>query len=143
MTNADESRRKYLTISAVNPIDGTLCEVQISQARMVTVGKRSMAHAKECAFLVPEILQGPTAVFEGLRSDEDEDHTGCGWRCYCGIPSQAYHPDGTKRAAYPNQVYLVFVNDENVAYNWRWERSDDDDSKLPVDYNNRFRKRLI
>jgi hypothetical protein len=138
-----ESRRDYLTVEAINPIDGKTCEVFISYDRMRTVGMRSMGHAKECGYIVPAILQKPTAIFEGLRRDEDEDPKGVGWRCYCGIPENAYHSDGAKRAPYSRQVYLVFVNDDGVAYNWRWEKADPDDPNLPIDHQTRFRKRLL
>jgi hypothetical protein len=37
---------------------------------------------------------------------------------------------------------LVFVNDEGVAYNWRWDKADPDEPTLPVGYQTRFRKRL-
>jgi hypothetical protein len=116
--------------------------VQISFDRMQAVARRSMAHAKECGVIVPQILQHPTAVFEGLRQDEDEDRQGVGWRCYCGIPEHAYHSDGSERSAYPGQVYLVFVNEDGVAYNWRWEKSDPDDIDLPQNHQDRFRERL-
>ena len=76
---------------AVEPKDGTTtCEVQISFERMQTVGRRSLGHAKECGLILPMILQKPTAIFEGLRRDEDEDRRGFGWRCYCGVPDQSY-----------------------------------------------------
>src|SRR5208337_5504364 len=83
-------------------------------------------HAKECGIILPMIPQKPTAIFEGLRSEEDEDRWGYGWRCYCGIPEQSFRPDGSSARSYPGQVYLVFVNDEKVAYNWRWEKADPD-----------------
>lgn len=101
MDEKNGSRRDYLTIVAINPADGKTCEVLISFDRMQAVGRRSMGHAKECGYIVPAILQKPTAVFEGLRRDEDEDPQGVGWRCYCGIPENAYHKDGAKRAPYP------------------------------------------
>ncbi len=138
-----DSRRQGLRIEAINPQDGQRVEVQISYERMQAVARRGMGQAKECGFIVPEILQKPTAIFEGLTQDEDEDRRGFGWRCYCGIPSRAYHPDGTARAAYPDQVFLVFVNDEHVAYNWRWERSHPDDPRLPENHEIRFKKRLL
>jgi hypothetical protein len=138
------SRRDFITLQAIDPRDGSLaCEVLISYDRMQAVGKRSMGHAKECAFIVPMILQRPTAVFEGLRWDEDEDRSGYGWRCYCGVPDRAYHVDGRQRPPYPGQVYLVFVNDEGVAYNWRWEKADPHDRKLPVGHDERFRQKLL
>jgi hypothetical protein len=102
-----------------------------------------MGHAKECAFTVPRILQGPTAIFEGLRRDEDEDRWGYGWRCYCGVPEQSFRRDGTPAPPYPGQVYLVFVNDEKVAYNWRWEKADPDNPRLPIDHETRFKQRLL
>lgn len=110
---------------------------------MQTVARRSLGHAKECGYIVPMILQKPTAIFEGLRRDEDEDPRGVGWRCYCGIPEYSYRPDGTSGRPYPNQVYLVFVNDEGVAYNWRWEKADANDPKLPQDHDTRFKQRVL
>ncbi len=136
------SRRSGLAIAAANPFGGGTWEVLISYDRLHAVARRSMGHAKECAYIVPEVLQNPTAIFEGLREEEDEDRRGVGWLCYCGVPSKAYHADGTPRAAYPLQVYLVFVNDERVAYNWRWEKADEDDPQLPRNYQTRFRKRV-
>jgi len=110
---------------------------------MQAVGRRSLGHAKECGYIVPAILQHPTAVFEGLRREEDEDSRGVGWRCYCGVPDCSYRRDGTETAPYPNRVYLVFVNDEGVAYNWRWEKADTDKAKLPVDHLTRFKRQLL
>ena len=78
-----DSRRQYITLQAIEPKDGTLtCEIQISFDRMQAVGRRSMGHAKECGMIVPMILQRPTAIFEGIRSEEDEDRWGYGWRCH-------------------------------------------------------------
>jgi hypothetical protein len=144
MSEKKESRRQYLTLQAINPDDGKLtAEVQISYERMQTVGKRSMGHAKECGIIVPMILKNPTAIFEGLTKEEDEDRRGYGWRCYCGIPDESYHTDGTAGRPYPGQVYLVFLNDEHVAYNWRWEKADPDNPNFPIGHATRFRKHLL
>ena len=143
MAKQDGTRRAFLKLAAINPVDRTMGEVQVSFDRMQAVGRRSMGHAKECGLIVPTILQAPTAVFEGLCLDEDEDARGAGWRCYCGTPQHAYHSDGTPRSPYPGQVYLVFVNDEHVAYNWRWEKADPDDPTVPEAYEARFKKRLL
>lgn len=143
MLAKDDSRRQYVTIRAIDPEDGKTCDVLISYDRMQAVGRRSMGNAKECAYIVPMVLQHPTAIFGGLRRDEDEDRKGYGWRCYCGIPDHGYLVDGTPVRPFPEQVYLVFVNDEKVAYNWRWERADPDDPKLPLDHHVRFRERLL
>ena len=60
-----------------------------------------------------------------------------------GSALNAYHSDGAKRSAYPGQVYLVCVNDDGVAYNWRWEKADPDDLRLPQNHANRFKKKLL
>src|SRR5437588_5863224 len=123
MPGAEGSRRQYLALQALEP-DGSVGEVQISFDRMQTVGRRSLGHAKECGLIMPMILQQPTAIFEGLRRDEDEDRSGYGWRCYCGVPAHSYRADGIEASALRGQVYLVFVNDEGVASNWPWETAD-------------------
>lgn len=143
MSDKEDTRRDYLSITAVDPVDGKPCAVMISYDRMQTVGRRSLGQAKECAFILPTILQYPTAIFEGLRRDEDDDPRGCGWRCYCGIPEHAYLQDGTEIRPFPGQVYLVFVNDEKVAYNWRWEKADPDNLRFPANHPTRFRKCLL
>jgi hypothetical protein len=110
---------------------------------MQIVGRRSLGHAKECGYTVPAILQRPKSIFEGLRRDEGEDRRGVGWRCYCGIPYHSYRQDGSEAAPYPNQVYLVFVNEEGVAYNWRWEKADPDKLNVPLNYQDRFQKQVL
>ncbi len=143
MADKDDSRRAGLTLQAVNPLDGTTCEVMVSFDRMQTVAKRSLGHAKECGFIVPAILSTPTAVFEGIRREEDEDPRGVGWRCYCGVPEHSYRKDGTAAKPYPGQVYLVFVNADGVAYNWRWEKADPENADLPLGYETRFKTKLL
>ncbi|MGH7138246.1 MAG: hypothetical protein ACREHD_21040 [Pirellulales bacterium] len=143
MPEPNRSRRDFLKIVALNPTDNSTCEVFVSFDRMQAVGRRSLGQAKECGYIVPEILQQPCAVFEGLRRDEDEDRGGVGWRCYCGVPAHAYRADGTVTRPYPSQVYLVFVNDEGVVYNWRWEKADPDDPLIPLDHQTRFKRRLL
>lgn len=143
MDSSGEARRDALFMAAVNPVDGSMTQVQISYERMQAVGRRSIVHAKECGLLVPEILQKPFAIFEGIRRDEDDDKWGCGWRCYCGIPSRSFRQDGSDAPPYKNQVYVVFVNDDGVAYNWRWEKSDESDSRLPIEHESRFTRRLL
>lgn len=143
MPDSGGTRRQYILLEAVNPADGKACTVQISYERMQTVARRSLGHASECGYIVPAILQKPTAIFEGLRLDADEDRRGVGWRCYCGVPAHSYRADGTAAPAYPNQVFLVFVNQERIAYNWRWEKADPDQPDLPLGYAERFKQRLL
>jgi hypothetical protein len=78
MEHQSEGRRDRITLLAIEPKDRTLtCHVQISFERMQAVARRSIGHAKECGHIVPAILERPTAIFEGLRKDEDVLSRGC------------------------------------------------------------------
>ena len=137
------TRRQYLEVNAVEPISGQTQIVQISYNRLQSMKKRSMGEIKCARFTVPYILQHPTAVFEGLCLEEDEDARGYGWRCYCGIPENDYSIDGKELETRSNRVFVVFVNTENVAYNWRWIKCDPTDSRLPINHETRFKKRCL
>jgi len=145
MAEPEETRRGAILLDAVDPETGGLSKIQISHRRMQAVARRGLAQASECALIMPAILLRPTAVFEGIRTDEDDNASegGAGWRCYCGIPANSYRADGSAGPSYQGKVYLIFVNDERVAYNWRWEKCDPEDPRLPIDHATRFKRRII
>jgi len=109
----------------------------------VVFSRQSIGFAKETAFNVPHVLQSPTAIFEGLKQEEDEDPRGEGWLCYCGLPPHSYSESGAEVPPWRGHVYLVFVNREWVAYNWRWEKSDSMSPMLPIKHGERFKKSLL
>ena len=132
-----------VTLRAVEPGTGQQTEVLISHRRMHAVARRGLGHAKECGFLVPHTLQNPTAIFEGIRKDDDEDQRVPGWHCYCSKPPYSFNEDGEQKSPYAKQVFLVFVNQDKVAYNWRWAKADELDDALPEDYEERFARRVL
>jgi hypothetical protein len=136
---AKESRRDRLCIQALDPENRQTCIVQISQQRLLTIARWGAWTVEEASEIAPFILQHPAAVFQGLRQDEDEDPRGTGWRCYFGRPTKTVRKDGSEANPDPNQVYLVFVNDEGVAYNWRWEHADPKKPDFPKGYETRFK----
>lgn len=142
MDQAMKTRREYLAISASDGHGGVL-SVFISHERLVTLGKRSKGQILEAAEIVPAVLQNPRAIFEGFCTDGDEDHRGVGWRCYVGLPDRSYTVDGQKRPPWEDEVFLVFLNEDRVAYNWRWEKCDLDAPNLPKNYADRFKMRLL
>lgn len=131
-------RRGYATIPAIDPTDGRLMEVYVSLTRIEIVAKRGMGAAKDLAYSQREVLTAPTAVFRGVREEGERD-----WLCYVGIPKHSYTADGHTRPPRAGRVFLVFVNDEGVAYNCRWEPCDVENAKLPVDYRARFSERVL
>ncbi len=127
-------RRGYRVIrNAIDPRDGTTWDIRVSEAKIESIAKRSWGQVKELAYLVPEVLSGPTAVFQGVREVGEKD-----WLCYCGVPGYAYAKDGRRIAARIGEVYLVFVNADRVAYNFRWEHCDTVKRSFPKDYETRF-----
>ncbi|MCL2648952.1 MAG: hypothetical protein FWD61_18460 [Phycisphaerales bacterium] len=117
--------------------------VLISHDKLHAVKKLGAGHIQEAFYLVTHILRKPSAIFEGLTQEEDEDRRGVGWRCYCGIPPHSYRTDGKEAPPYPRQVFMVFVNQDRVAYNWRWDKADPDAPALPRNHQTRFKRGLI
>jgi len=137
------SRRERLAVKAYDPATGGEIEVFISYDRLRAFGNRTKGQILDAAVLVPQALQCREAVFEVLRREVDEPkHEGTGWRCYCCCPDRSFAEDGEILPPRRERVFLVFVNDQQVAYNWRWERADPDHPSLPLDSENRFKRRL-
>ena len=138
-----KSKRYFLSTWAINPSDGKPYDVHITHDRMNFIARIGKSLIFEAAYIVPHILQNPRAIFEGLRSDNDEDKRGYGWRCYCGIPDYRYDNHGDALPPWPDKVFCVFVNSESIIYNWRWEKRALEESGLPINYENRFHERLL
>lgn len=141
----DPVSQHYEYVDAVNPNDGSKFTVKISCERMQIVARRGKGHIYEMAYVLPEVLIKPKAIFAGLRRDEDEPKksNSFGSLCYVGRPSVAYRSNGQRVEPWPGQVYLVFVSDENVAYNWRWEKADSKDLNMPKEFDKRFKRRAL
>lgn len=107
------------------------------------IAKQGIGKALEFKEVVTESLLSPTAIFQGLRLDHpeiDEDD----WFCYVARPDHAYdYRTGQRRAAWFGQVMLICVTSDWVVYNWNWYKSDANNPKLPVDFETRFRKRVL
>jgi hypothetical protein len=125
------NRREPFTFDAFDPPSGT-CKVYIRERRLLMIAKLGRWKLLEARELVPAVLEAPSVVFEGLRWEGDEDKDRPGWRCYCGKPRSMYDKRGGEVGSDPNQVFLVFVNDEGVAYNWRWEFATETDKEIPA-----------
>ena len=130
------SRRNALTFTARDP-DGGTYEVYIRESRLLALAKVGRWILLEARDLVPMTLRTPTVIFEGIRWEKDEDKDRPGWRCYCAKPAFMYDRSGERSISDPHRVFLVFVDADGVAYNWRWERADELDPETPQG-NERF-----
>ena len=97
MYEKKKRRRGYIALEALDPHDRGTWDVLISHERMDYVANLGKAQAYEAAYIVPQALHAPHAIFSGLRWDEDEARDGMGWLCYVHTPSLAFNQDGSRR----------------------------------------------
>jgi hypothetical protein len=138
-----QTRRKFLKVAAIDSGTGRTFDVLVSYDRLHWVKNRGLGAIKEAGFNVPFVLQHPKGVFEGLCREQDEDRPGYGWWCYCAVPPHDYAENGDEKLPRPNRIFLVFVNTDHIAYNWRWEKVDPDDDRFPIGFQTRFRRQVI
>lgn len=137
------SKGNRIEIEAVNPDDwGNPQLVCVRNSDLQFHAGRGQGAIEECKYVF-QALSKPEALFRGIRKDEDEKFTDSpGWLCYSIRGSNRYDRQGQP---YPSkgEVFLVFINEEKVVYNWTWYKADPDDDKIPVDSGTRFKERLI
>jgi hypothetical protein len=138
----EKQRRGYSSLDAIDPNDGGKWQVLLQDGKMDYVARLGLGAAMELADTVRWSLLHPRALFRGVR-DLDRDIAEKDWLCYVAVPGHAYdHKTGNKRPAWPGEVFLVFVTDERVVYTWYWCECDQQQSHLPVDYENRFTEKV-
>lgn len=140
-----DKRNGYYNLEAVNPFDGKPWTLFISRDRLGWIAKRGEPAVSETAYILKGILLRPRAIFKGLRRDEDEDTEkgDNGWLAYCGLPEIAFDGKGQRRKPFVNQVYLAFVNEDRVVYNWRWEKCSSENPIMPMGFKDRFKRQLL
>ena len=131
------SRRNSFIYPALDVIAGGFWDVRIFERDIVRKAGIDVGRAKEAAFCTQEVLKQPRRVYQGLR-DRGEDE----WLCYCGIPLNSYHPNGTPRPPKEDRLFLVYVNCDRVAYDWSWVDCNPDHTAIPVDYLSRFKRQV-
>ena len=149
MPSIGASNRKY--IEAVNPEGSNKPSLNLIPAQVAIDHVRNLGYMgaiKVAAELMPYTLKYPTSIFEGLRPPDDKySGKSPGWLCYCSRPTCDYAGSGEPCNAEPHKVFLVFVNEDQLIYNWRWENADIaalcNKEYLPKDYVTRFRKRCL
>lgn len=125
-------------IPALNPSTGEQWTLLIRHKKLDETAKRGMGAARELAHTVRQVVLHPTAVFKGVREEVEEE-----WLCYVGTPETAYnYRTGDARPAWEGEVFLVFVNDDRIVYNWRWEKADSRYRDLPLNFEDRFDQRV-
>lgn len=143
-------KRGYLSLDAVNPADGSHFEVWISRERAEAVAKRGRHAVCEMGYVVSEVLRKPRRVYEGVRweGDQDRHRATDEWLCYIGLPTADFRTPDSDRPSQPGKgkLFLVFVNRDRIAYNWRWEPAAEGTVDVPCgqgDSESRFGKQVL
>ena len=92
------------------------------------------------AKLIPEALQDPTTVFEGLKRDGMEDAY-----CYASVPSQRWVRDRIEAPFPPNTVILVFASKRPWGFavlDWERREADHDNPGCPKNWDRDFERRI-
>jgi hypothetical protein len=123
---APEAPRRSIAATKSILVSGNkTCHFSPSLGSMASIGRIAAAMlllgaAVELVDTVRWTLLHFMALFRGVR-DLERDISEDNWLCYVGNPGHAYdHKTGAKRPPWPGEVFLVFVTDERVIYNWYW-----------------------
>ena len=130
--------RDCAEVDAKHP-DGSVWKLLLRLRKREETARRGMGPTLELAHTLPGALLNPTAIFRGVREEGERN-----WLCYVSRPAHAYdYRTGDSRIAWPGQVFLVFVTDDRIIYNWRWEKADAEDPSVPEGYASRFEERVL
>ncbi len=100
-------------------------------------GPRWKFHA---AKLIPEALQDPTAILQGLKRDGMEDAV-----CYVTVPSRIWIRDRVEAPFPPGKVFLVFAAERPWGYvvlDWELRDADADNAGCPKNWHDDFERRI-
>lgn len=92
------------------------------------------------AFLVPDIVQTPLRIWEGLNREGTEDLL-----CIAGVPSLEFATKNfldNQITLQEDRVFLAFCSSQFTVSKWRWEPVDSDGFGLPTSHNARFGREM-
>lgn len=112
-------------------------EFRLSQSSLNHLLRYGPSHKFFEALSIPDVLRKPSAIFQGLERDNFE----AGF-CYTGIPAHRYLDHNITVPPPPGFVFTIFMDKDLVIFDWRWERADSKMARHPLDFKNRFRKKL-
>lgn len=111
----------YIPIPALSPKTGSVdATLLVSRTLLLDLEAKGETRRYYDALLLPEVVENPTVVFEGLKRVNYQDQDGC---CYVGVPSCRWLDEQTKEKIPPLKVFVVTVAtagaDAHVLW-WEW-----------------------
>jgi hypothetical protein len=125
----------FLELDGLDP-SGTGTRVfRIEKSFVQYFYKRSQLDKFHELALVKEILQNPGAIFQGLRTEQEEGF------CYAGLASCAFSVRGIQIPPPTGYTFLVFVSTIDQIFQWRWEIAEHN-LVFPIAHETRFERRV-
>jgi hypothetical protein len=123
-------------------IDGTLggnrrCLFTVPYEDIEHVEKFGPAYRFYDLQLVRDALKMPVAIFKGLKRVGEEESL-----CFVSNPTARFSNTGTEIPVPPGFVFLVFVNDNRLVTNWRFELASRNNPQYPEQFDDRFNVQL-
>lgn len=140
------TRNGYVPIKAFDPYDpeGEAWDLLVS-CGLERKFQGQIFKVKELAITVAQTILKPIQVCSGLRDDFTPTEQSDEWLCYISKPGIRFvhvvGKPGKPNEAYPqptDRLFMVFVNEKRVIYNWRWEMADHQNPNCPIDDELRF-----
>lgn len=110
-----------------------VCEFKISTQRILHFRAHGPDHVYFNLKNLPNALQFPLAVFQGLDREGHEKSV-----CYVAKPRSRFVDENTSLTVDSSSVFVVFITSTLEVFDWRFEKADERDDKFPVGYAQRF-----
>ena len=111
-----ERERIYL-IRGLSPDGKSEWDFHLDSKKVEFVKRVSTGAVHELSKNVPFVMREINAlVFQGIRTDGHQEGL-----CYMGWPHRRFGTEGNELVVKDEDCFLVFINEERIIYNWRWE----------------------
>jgi len=130
-------KKGYITVKGKNPSGKGEREFKISERRLQNVLKGATHHKFLDAYLIKEVMESPILIFKGLERTNQ-------WKglCYIGKPENRYHDQNTTTPFPPGFLFMVFIDENSIIFDWRVEKCDPVNHKYPEKAQSRFSEQL-
>jgi hypothetical protein len=128
----------YLGLSGLCPSGDGKCQFIVSQQHVEHLQRSGPQWKFNNLHVLPEILNDPSVIFEGLKRDDFE-----GGFCYGGHVSKRMQSTTIELPPPPEMVAVVFVRPrgrENIVLDWEWRPEHSDKPGWPESWDDDFER---
>jgi hypothetical protein len=128
---------RFYRVEARNPYGDTPWNLIVTEDTMNSAKARGPGAVEDLKWNVSDTARNPIEIFRGVREGGENR-----WLCYAGRPKFRYDVHGHRVPSSETEIFLVFVNERQIVYTYRWENSDPEFPDLPNGHSERFDTRF-